>query len=160
MPQIDIEARVYYNKQYHEANKRHLAIRAEQLAYGLEQEKEAMPVINHFFNDNIAPTAQYCSYDFTGLLTKNLYELKSAMYPLAQYPTVVLDLQKVRGHRYTPSLFFVFSFKEATHKAFYYIRYDYERFCSFPTRHIALRRGGMNEVVDIPKSALVSMSEI
>lgn len=159
MPQTDPVERAYYNKQYHEAKQQQHELRAVQLAYGLEQEKEAMPVINHYFKDNVAPTSKYCSYDFTGLLTHNLYELKSIMYPMGQYPTIVIDLQKIESHQFTSNLIFIFSFKEDDRIDFYYIPFDYDTFKGYPTRQINLRRGGTNIIVDLPKSALVSMSE-
>jgi hypothetical protein len=158
MPQTDAVARAYYNKQYAEAAAQREQLRAAQLAYGLSQEIHSMPIINHYFKDNITPTSQYCPYDFTGLITHNLYELKSVMYPLSQYPTVVIDLQKITAHKFTPQLIFVFSFKEDSRIDYYYIPYNYETFMTFPVRDIRLKRGGVNTVVDIPKSALIAMN--
>ena len=158
MPQTDPIARAYYNKQYHEQKQEREQLRSDQLAYGLEQEKHAMPVLNQFFKDNLQPTPKYCPYDFTGLLTKNLYELKSNMYSLALYPTVVLDLQKVEAHRFTSNFILVFSFKEDDRIDFYYIPFDYDTFKGYPIRQIHLRRGGINTVVDIPKSAMARIN--
>lgn len=153
-----------YNKNYYtNKTKKQKDLIKEQLEYGLSQEVRSIPVINHYFNDNLLKNEyKYSKFDFIGLKTKNLYELKSIMYSINKHfcygSACVIDQQKIKSYEFIDNIFIIFSFKEETSIDYYYIKFNYDLFDRFNKRTINLKRGGENKIIDIPIKLLTKIN--
>jgi len=146
-----------YNRTYNDKIKEQEKLKKSQLEYGMKQEKEAIVFLNTFFTDLLVKTAnQYSKYDFNGLNSGMIYELKSNMYDYNQYKTAVIDTKKLKSYKGILNLIIIFSYLEnKTDTEYYYIKFNYDTFMSFPQRTITLKRGYDNIITDIPKYHLI-----
>ena len=147
-----------YNKIYYERTKQQNELKQKQLDYGLKVEEDAIPILNHYFTDNLIKTSnKYCKYDYTGLNSSYIYELKSNMYSINQYNNAVIDKKKIESFKYIHNLLLVFSYLEPNGDTdYYYIKFNYESFIkNFNERTIALKRGYDNIILDIPTDRLI-----
>jgi hypothetical protein len=139
-----------YNRTYQEKVKKETELKKKQLDYGLACETEAIPILNIYFKDNLVKTNQFCCYDFTGINSGYLYELKSNMYSIHKYRNVVIDKQKITSYGIIPNLIIVFSFIESNNITdYYFIKYNNSLFDTFNVREIHLARGYVNKIIDI-----------
>ena len=152
-----------YNKQYYaNKTKEQNDLKKKQLEYGLSQEIKAIPIINHYFKDNILKTeCKFSKFDYIGLNTNNIYELKSIMYSINKKfkngSSCVIDQQKIKSYQFIDNLFIIFSFKEDNNTDYYFIKFNYDLFDTFNKRTIFLKRGYENKILDIPLNLLCKM---
>jgi len=140
-----------YNRTYQTKLKEQELLKKKQLTYGLACETEAINILNLFFKDNLKKSQNtYCCYDYTGLISGYLYELKSNMYSIKKYRNVVIDKQKIKKFHGMKNMIIVFSFLEADNITdYYFIYFNEELFKTFNEREIELKRGYTNTIIDI-----------
>ena len=156
MPYANNEDKIEYNRYYYDKRKKEQEIKKNQMVFGLKNEILAIPFLNAYFGDNLQKTEnKFCSYDYTGLISKNIYELKSNTYSIKKYPNAVIDKKKIDRYEYVKNLIIIFSYEEEEEGTeFYFIKFDYDKFQKYNKRIIALKRGYENEIIDIPISEL------
>ena len=153
-----------YNKNYYtNKTKKQTDLIKTQLEYGLSQEVKSIPVINDYFNDNLLKNDyKFSKFDFIGLKTRNLYELKSNMYSINKKfingSVCVIDQQKIKSYEFIDNIFIIFSFKEENSIDYYYIKFNYDLFDKFNKRSIFLKRGYENKIIDIDINLLTKIN--
>ena len=125
------------------------------LKYGLSNEEKVLCKIqNYFTNDEIVKSVyKYSVFDFMGIKSKYLYELKTNRDKYNDYPTAIIGLNKVIKH--TKQIFlFQFTTDTTEHELYYFIKpNDFET--TYNKRQIFLRaRNIYNWVYDIPREEL------
>lgn len=129
--------------------------------YGLSEEQKVLIKIKNFFiNDDIIPCNDSCSiFDFMGLKSKYLYELKSNNDKFEDYPNSIMGINKVIK-TYDKQIF-LFGYKTNTdeNELYYFIKPE-----SFETKYnkrkIYLKnRDIYNWVYDIPRTELIKISK-
>jgi hypothetical protein len=92
------------------------------LQFGLNKEKETLPIIREFFKTDIKRSSnKFQKYDFEDNEFK--YELKSRNNNHDKYPTVLINADKVSN----PKTILLFNFTDGL----YYIKYKPIRFSKF-----------------------------
>jgi hypothetical protein len=152
-----IENFSYHTKE--EKTNRLLQIESKEkdLKYGLTNEINVLYIIQrYFFNDEILPTAneKYCKYDYIGLKSQILYELKSNTYTYQKYKTAVIGVEKfIENHKQI----FLFSYETNTDlKELYYFIVPRDFNTRYKQRQIYLKeRNKYNWIYDIPREELI-----
>ena len=101
------------------------------LKYGLEKEKEMLPIIKNFLNDETIYKLDYNNeFDFKG---DNKYiELKSRRNNYKKYPTTMVGLNKFdKAKTLLEEVYFIFSFDDGL----YYYKYE-------KTNNFEIKKGG------------------
>lgn len=92
---------------------------------GIQSEKDILPIIQQYFDDNIIPTtATYDRYDYKG--TNYVYELKTRTNEYLKYPTTMISLLKTKQ----VNSIFLFCFTDGL----YYIKYNKEQFDQYEVK--------------------------
>lgn len=153
--------KIEYNTEYYMSIvKKQNELKKKQMEYGMRMEVEAIPILNDYFKDTLVKTDnKFHKFDYIGVITKNVYELKSNTYSInSRFPngsSCVIDKRKIDTYEGLSNLYIVFAFKEWNTIDYYYIKYDNEMFKSFTSRLLNLKRGYKNEVIDIPIDKLI-----
>ena len=153
----DINLRIFKNK--------NSLKRQSDLKYGLEQEQKAIKILNTYFKDILHKTKNiYCSYDFIGLKTNTLYELKSNKYSIKKYPHALITKNKIEKYRDIENIIkIIFCYEECYENKiineYYYIDFiSYEDFTKkYKLRLIEISRGEVLWNYDIPTTELIKI---
>ena len=110
--------------------------------FGKKNEKEILPIIREFFDDDIKLIKYtYSTYDYLGKKAK--YELKSRTNEINDYPTTLIPYLKTKC--IFGKLIFLFKFTDGL----YYIEYDKEEFNKFECKLFV--RNKRNDYNDYPQ---------
>lgn len=143
------------NTNYKTANNKEL-----DLKYGLSAEQKVLIQIqNYFSNDDIVQSKnQFSVFDYMGLKSNYLYELKTNRDKFKDYPNAILGVNKIIPHQ---KQIFLFQFETDTNdkELYYFIKpLDFE--ILYNKRQIFLKyRNIYNWVYDIPRDQLIKISK-
>jgi hypothetical protein len=120
----------------------------EQYLKGLQSEKEILPIIQKYFDDDITPTtATYDRHDYKG--TNYYYELKTRTNEYSKYPTTMISLLKTKKE----NVIFLFRFTDGL----YYIKYNKEQFNQYEVKKYS-KYGKPIDYVYIPIIDLIKIN--
>lgn len=143
------------NTNYKTANNKEL-----DLKYGLSAEQKVLIQIqNYFSNDDIVQSKnQFSVFDYMGLKSNYLYELKTNRDKFKDYPNAILGVNKIIPHQ---KQIFLFQYETDTNdkELYYFIKpLDFE--ILYNKRQIFLKyRNIYNWVYDIPRDQLIKISK-
>jgi hypothetical protein len=108
------------------------------LIFGLNGEKEVLPIINDFFKREITKSeGRYTLYDFED--NKYIYELKTRNINYGVYPTIMINVKKVIKDK---KQIFLFKFNDGL----YYIKYRESKFNNFEKKlFVRNKRDGIKD---------------
>lgn len=110
--------------------------------FGKKNEKEILPIIREFFDDDIKLIKYvYSTYDYKG--NKAKYELKTRTNAINDYPTTLISYLKTKC--IFGKLIFLFKFTDGL----YYIEYNKEEFNKFECKLFV--RNKRNDYNDYPQ---------
>jgi hypothetical protein len=116
---------------------------SKDLKFGLSAEKDVMPIINRYFNDQAVPYDDvYSTQDLHSCM--NVYELKSRNIRHNEYKTAIIGCNKavLQPQDIGKNLYFLFNYTDGL----YYIKYDKEVFDTFNKRMFC--RNARNDCLD------------
>jgi hypothetical protein len=131
------------------------------LKYGLKQENPVLCKIQSFFaNDEIVKAKyKYSPFDFIGLKSSVLYELKTNRDKYGDYPTAIIGVDKVIEREDIKQIF-LFQFATNTDEPdlYYFIKPPNFK-TTYKQRQIYLRaRDIYNDIYDIPRTELIKIN--
>jgi len=117
----------------------------ESLKYGKQKEVEVLPHIKEYFNSKSIkiPKNKYSTYDFIDDDNEVIYELKSRTNKYNQYPTTMIQEDKILNTHYKQ--IFLFNYIDGL----YYIEYDETLFNEFDKKKYSQYR---TDKVDVFKT--------
>jgi len=143
------------NTQYRLTNNKEL-----DLKYGLnEEQKVLIKIQNYFINDDIVKCSnQFSVFDYMGLKSQCLFELKTNRDKFTDYPNAIFGTNKIIKNQ---KQIFLFQFETATNEKdlYYFIKPDNFEVL-YNKREIFLKfRNISNWVYDIPRSQLIKINK-